>query len=228
MEELFDFEPFAWIKDGIVKTGNSVSRFIPPVFESYCKILHPLYRDARITDETKTGDESDLSQADAIEVRLTYKEMAIKYGLDYTPAFSFYSLKKAFPGSWNDFPPAYLLHPDEGTLEKHYCDLFIDVLSKYSSGQNCYFEFNVMATEKWTGNLLFRGKLTEFDVLYNNKRVWCTPTYWWPEDRSWCICTDYDLTFTLVGGAKEMIEEMSVSKDMEVMTVQSSTRIFDS
>lgn len=34
------------------------------------------------------------------------------------------------------------------------------------------------------------------------------PNLWWPEDRAWCVASEIDLDYTLVGGTEELIGEL--------------------
>jgi len=55
--------------------------------------------------------------------------------------------------------------------------------------------------------------------------VRCTPTHWFPEDRSWLVCSDYDLTFTLVGGSARLAQELLDHPVLECVSVQPETRV---
>lgn len=47
-----------------------------------------------------------------------------------------------------------------------------------------------------------------------------TPEYWWPTDCSWCLCSDYDLMFTVVGGLAggRLLEPRSIRGDVKKNT----------
>ena len=44
-----------------------------------------------------------------------------------------------------------------------------------------------------------------------------TPEFWWPEDRTWVVWTDWDLLGSKVFGSKELIEELRRHPDLETL-----------
>jgi len=34
------------------------------------------------------------------------------------------------------------------------------------------------------------------------------PSYWWPDDRAWCVCTDTDLSCAYIAGSADYIREL--------------------
>ena len=61
--------------------------------------------------------------------------------------------------------------------------------------------------------------------IFPNPEVRGSPTYWWPESRAWCICTDWDLTSTLVGGPHELVELLASDSDLECIIVKPTMRV---
>jgi hypothetical protein len=49
-----------------------------------------------------------------------------------------------------------------------------------------------------------------------------TPNLWWPEDRAWCVASEIDLSWSYVGGSRELIDELLSCAELEV--VHSSDR----
>jgi len=72
---------------------------------------------------------------------------------------------------------------------------------------------------------LFRGTLEEIDEFPTGKRYRFGPEYWWPLDRSWCVCTDYDLTITVVGGSSQLVAALLSHSILECLEVTPRTRI---
>jgi hypothetical protein len=50
--------------------------------------------------------------------------------------------------------------------------------------------------------LLFSGTVEQGDGWQDG------PNLWWPEDRVWCVASEIDLDYTLVGGSAEMCAEL--------------------
>lgn len=52
-----------------------------------------------------------------------------------------------------------------------------------------------------------------------------SPSFWWPQDRAWCVATDIDMTSTFVGGTAECIASLIDHPNLEAMTIGIDVRI---
>ncbi len=52
-----------------------------------------------------------------------------------------------------------------------------------------------------------------------------SPSFWWPQDRAWCVATDIDMTSTFVGGTAECIASLVNHPDLEALPIDIETRI---
>ena len=55
--------------------------------------------------------------------------------------------------------------------------------------------------------------------------VRCTPTHWFPEDRSWLVTSSYDLTFSLIGGSEHLVQQLLGHPVLECVRVAPTTRV---
>lgn len=62
------------------------------------------------------------------------------------------------------------------------------------------------------------GRLGDAELLYNNPEVEFSPSNLWTEDRSWVLCTDYDLWATKVAGPTSLVE--ALLNDIEIEAVR--------
>ena len=229
---------------------STVAHCIPPIFPRYVKILHPIYEDLSVQNEDLTwqddaGVKPAVSQTeigqiiqDALSrstlvyggvepgshpVRIRWAELARRLGMPFAPTLSSWSFTRRFPGgSW----PRRLIGPDEGTLASVERDALISVLRRHTNPDRCFFHFWYLATSEWTEDLLFEGSLNDAGQFPDEApNVRCTPTHWFPQDRSWLVCTDYDSTFTLVGGPERLICELLDHRALEGVAVQPGTRV---
>ncbi|OLZ15182.1 hypothetical protein [Sulfobacillus thermosulfidooxidans] len=46
-----------------------------------------------------------------------------------------------------------------------------------------------------------------------------TPHYWWPKDHAWCVAGDVDLSWTIIGGSRDLIEHLINAEDLEVLSI---------
>lgn len=258
LNQVNDLTEFEWIWNNIDKLlphnpenwkGNFVSHCIPPLFEDYCKVFHPIYIDSefintpQITwDEIerkerlvkgvknpleKLLDESTLVYGGAPKSnfhgkRIRWKELAEKYGLKFHPEINVSSFSLAFPNrSW----ARHLVGPSEGRIEKNTCAELVTVLRPFTENQNCFFGYDLIATKKIETELLFFGGLDDVIDTYSLDTVWGAPTYWWSQNRSWCVCTDWDLTFTIIGGSQKLVESILSNKELEALRVKPTSRV---
>lgn len=63
--------------------------------------------------------------------------------------------------------------------------------------------------------VLYRGGLE--DALAFVESQGQTPNLWWPQDHSWCVASELDLTWTHVGGSRELVDELVGSPGLEAL-----------
>lgn len=257
MNRLNDFTPFQWIREvrdrfRAKKSGISlVTDLIPAGFECYCKIFHPIYFDPAIQDgdiswdksfnrvppENSGGDNLSnklkgvLHGARLVGVsanqgerhpRIRWEVLAKNYGVPFIPSITDDTFSRIFPEkSW----PRFLFSPEEGTLDSTSLQSLFKTLQLFSKNGFCYIYFDLLATED-LNEQLFEGNLGHFQEL-DTLRVRTTPTYCWPKERNWCLCTDYDLPFTLVGGPKNLIRAICENRLLEAMEFKETAKIAD-
>ena len=233
MERLTNLESFQWIQDETWTTGerpdggdgNTVRHCLPPRFESYFKLLHPIYIDKSITNKKLTWDEANKDFKEEDLEKTTWKDLADEYNVKFVPEISFESFRKALKDQlW----PRYIIGPDEGNLEPYILKSLEKILVDYTSNKEAvYFCYFFLATEDWDVPVWrpYKGRLKDVHRFKELDEFYTSPTYWWPEDKSWCVCSDYDLEFTLIGGSKELIEQLYNAHQFEGLIVDLNTRI---
>lgn len=230
------------------KTGVTVASCVPPMFEAYVKVFHPIFEDLSIEDRQLSWDQAEKrllpepvsvqdaecvvrrstlvysgAEAGSLLRRISWKELAKQYNMAYKATLSANSFSRRFPGgSW----PRYLSGPAEGSLEAETRDELAAILDRAFPGTDCYFHFWFLAATVWPDDLLYRGAIKEVAVFPDKvEEVRLTPTHWFPQDHSWLVCTDYDLTFTLVGGPESLIASVMQSGLLECVRVGPDTRV---
>ncbi len=214
---------------------------MPASFERYAKIFHRLdvrYDDqhAGLTTEelvilqipkcTSVRDFAMRMRATSNDSRIRWKEAAEALGVPYAPELShrwFYNRLKPNPQCW----PRFIWGPADGTLDAQECRELASVLTAVTSDQECYFRLAEMPFVATDQELLFAGKLDEVQDFFAGGGFQFTPEYWWPADHSWCVCSDYDLTFTIVGGPSSPIESLLSHPVLECLEVSPRTRVDD-
>jgi hypothetical protein len=154
--------------------------------------------------------------------RLRWAELARRSGDPVVPdgllpCFQcFPSIKKQ--GSW----PLSIAPPTEGSLDRETWNRLIDLLAEHSStGPNtlCLAYYNPMTLgANDFDNLNVRaGRLGDAGRLYDISEADFSPANLWAEDRSWVLCTDYDLWATKVAGPAALIEALLNDTDIEAV-----------
>lgn len=233
-------------------TEHTVAHCVPPVFPFYAKIFHPIYEDLSIQDEKLSWQEKDKARVPGPEPRtetervlaeilsqstlvyggacpgrrllpIRWAELARRLGIPFAPTLSAASFTRQFPGrSW----PRHLIGPVEGSLVGSERDALISILRSHPGTDRVLFRFWFLATVEWKDDKVFEGTLDEAG-LFPSETLGArrTPTHWFPEDRSWLVCSDYDLTFSLVGGSECLIRELLSHPVLECVPVWPDTRV---
>ena len=238
---------FEWIKRGrkpsiargpnhLEWPGNTVRNLLPGVFPAYAKILHRLDADYSYIDNSLTPEEKEILSIPGCtglrafverlrtgeeHVRIWWKDVAKELDLPFAQEISDEWFRKRLPqGCW----ARYVYGPDEGYLEPEEYSELISALSHGTADIDCYFrlpEIPFVATDQ---TLLFQGAIEE--VTHVPAKGNCnTPEYWWPSSREWCVCSDYDLSYTFVGGPREIISRVLNGNLIEAIEVTPDARV---
>ncbi|MFI8503782.1 hypothetical protein ACIGFK_35555 [Streptomyces sp. NPDC085524] len=146
--------------------------------------------------------------------RLLWSDLARRTGDPVAPEGhlpchrSFPSLRE--PSGW----PVGITGPLEGRLDRADWNRLVDLLTEHSpqgAETRClaYYSPLLQRAEDFD-NLRFRaGALADAKALYDHPEEdnW-TPSNLWAQDRSWVLCTDYDLWATKVAGPAPLVEAL--------------------
>src|SRR5258708_8273173 len=115
--------------------------------------------------------------------------------------------------------------PDDAGLSAEELSAVLSVLRPFAGNQDSFFRFSEIAFIATDKPIQFCGTLDELSSFLANGKYQFTPEYWWPADHSWCVCSDYDLTFTIVAGSKELVSGVLDDATLEALQVTPQTRI---
>ncbi|WP_439681216.1 hypothetical protein [Embleya sp. MST-111070] len=154
--------------------------------------------------------------------RLRWAELARRSGDPVVPDGRLPS-RRCFPsarkeGSW----PLGIVPPTEGSLDRETWDRLIAVLTEHSlagADTPCLAYYNpLMLTAIDIDNLHVRaGRLGDAAILYDNPEADFSPSNLWAKDRSWVLCTDYDLWGTKVAGPPALVEALLNDPEIEAV-----------
>jgi hypothetical protein len=211
---------------------------MPPRFERYAKIFHWL--DARyeniddplspeeikilgIPDCTELRSLVERRRSGELRTRILWREAAQALDVQFQPELVhewFWKKLRQDESCWSRF----IAGPSDGNLEPEEYRQLTSTLAPFTRDQHCFFRFSQRHYLLSGKPLLFEGVLDELDSFLVS-RAEVSPEYWWPEDRSWCVCSDYDLFFTVVGGTSALISAILENPILETLEVASTTRI---
>lgn len=150
---------------------------------------------------------------------VTWKTIANKYGLIFHNEINPQTYTDKFQKiGWQK----NLNFPNEGNLPQRQFVQLLEVLQEVSSSNEVYI-YQVMPHTIWKDNkdcdlvkCEFNEVLEYFDADFKG--------YLYSDDKSWLVFTDTDLTFTIVGGKKKLIDSL-ISSDLEVLECETFTRV---
>jgi hypothetical protein len=215
-----------------------VSNLIPKKFDAYAKILHSIEARYENIDNPLSDHETALLKIPACSKlrsfverlreqregpRIRWRALAELMGVPFAPEIchEWYRARMAEPGCW----PRLLYGPSDGGLNAAELPETLSVLRSFTGSQYCFFRFSDITFIGTDKPILFRGVLDELSSFLADGQYQFTPEYWWPADHSWCLCSDYDLTFTILGGSRELIAAVLKNSNLESLEVTAQTRI---
>ncbi|MDZ5712636.1 hypothetical protein [Jeotgalibacillus haloalkalitolerans] len=225
MKKRSEFEAFNWIKEQTIPLpekwdGCRFNHLIPPVFEAYCKIIHPIYRELNAPNDQVSWRETGFSDGYLQPgERILLRDLAEKYGLNVTKELELASIDRK-----TGERPRYLIGGGEGVLDYKSLHQVIEIMKPFTKNMTCYFYYHLLKTADYEDKL-FEGRLIDIKQLLTMEEVNENPSYFWPEDRSWCFYSDIDLDFTLVGGSREMIDALMADTWLECIETDADTRV---
>jgi hypothetical protein len=246
VEEIENSSVFNWIANGRQarstfdpSKGVPLSCVVPTVFPKYLKILHRLHGRRDSIDRPLSAEELGILKIpDCVAVRnlvehhsrsssrIYWRDAARVLGIPYAAELThswFSTSLRPNPDCW----PRFIYGPADGSLDVEECRELVSLLAALTNAQECYFrlpEIPFIATKQ---NLLFRGPIDEVEPFFARGRFQFTPEYWWPPDHQWCVCSDYDLTFTIVAGPAALVDALLHSRVLECIEVDADIRVDD-
>jgi hypothetical protein len=100
----------------------------------------------------------------------------------------------------------------------------LDPASVYR-GRTVFFRFSDIPFITKNKPPIFRGSVDEVNGFLKTEAYQCGFEYWWPSDHSWCVCSDFDLGVTVVGGHRGLISALLASSVLECIEVKSRMRV---
>ncbi|WP_351227206.1 hypothetical protein [Streptomyces sp. NPDC002133] len=119
---------------------------------------------------------------------------------------------------------------DDGALDERSRRALARLLGMVSGKQAVYFAYD-LAAMLWGDNdepLVRHSSLADLEDVRESVRDLVGesgPEFWWPQDRSWVVATDYDLLSTYVGCSAQTSELLLADDELEILPVTLQTRV---
>ena len=200
-----DFRSTQWIRDRLLSVpsgdGVPVGALIPTGYEAYCRIFHPACRQGR---------------------KVRWAEVAAENGKVSHPLMQWHSINGK-PSSQRFHPPDWGSLPAIGNLDPAEVRPLVRLLTPFTAADSrccmCFWQ------GQYPGNPEHAVPIGGYEYFVSRARLEMIPTQdsphiWWPEyHRPWCVATDIDSGFTLIGGSAECVNALLASPDLEVLPV---------
>lgn len=193
----------------------------PLVFDSYAIVLNPFWINWKVKELVDSGltiKEEQTNKADF--KRLTWKEFFKIYDKDFdlntANQIEIEIEKQIHLNEW----PSYLWFPGEGNCETEELTFILNQLADLYGDTLVNYYYCLLKTEKWENEIIYRGHISKFDELTSNANIRENPKAIYPDNKAWCIVTDYDLPFTYLGGTKEFIDRITNCKDFDIFRIE--------
>ncbi|WP_428949972.1 hypothetical protein [Streptomyces sp. cg35] len=157
--------------------------------------------------------------------RLRWAELARRTGDPVVPEGRLpchTSFPSIAPGGW----PVGIQAPSEGSLNRADWNRLVDILTEHSpqgaaTGCLAYYSPLLHGAEDLDNPHVRAGTLADAKALYDHPEEdgW-SPSNLWAQDRSWVLCTDYDLWATKVAGPAPLVEALLDDAEIEAVRLR--------
>ncbi|MFD6424574.1 hypothetical protein [Streptomyces sp. NPDC060198] len=130
---------------------------------------------------------------------------------------------RCFPSAEKDGSrPLSMVPPTEGSLDRETWNQVIGVLVGHAPAgpdTRCLAYYNPMTlgAVDFDEPHVRAGRLGDAGLLYDRSEADFSPSSLWAEDRSWVLCTDYDLWATKVAGPPALVDALLDDAGIEAL-----------
>jgi len=207
--------------DGIQNEQNAYWYLLtvccPLIFESYALILHPFWADLELRENKLTNS----TKSQTFEKNLKPISWTKSFGIfnkDFDLKTSNEIQEKIRLEIVNDWP-SYINFPEEGDCSDEQLGFVRNRLIESYGDVVANYYYCILKTGKWEEDKIYSGKLSELEQLKDNDGVRDNPTAIFPDDKSWCLVTDYDLPFTYIGGSEKFITSITDNEYLDIYRI---------
>ena len=195
------------------RSGVRVGEILPAGYERYLRLFHPF-----------VASGLDPDGGDRAPARTTWQALAEQVGTNLHPTLQWHTLEAA-------------VLADGGTSEIHEGELepvtrrrLFAHLQNHTDCRTSYFLYGIAAIAPGGEAFVVEAAIDEAEEVVewvdeHQTTAVPTPELMWPEDRSWIVCTDYDLLSTYLATDSALARDLVQDPGLEVIEVSRDTRI---
>lgn len=227
-----DVSPAQWIVDCIHPFAQDVGSIVPEGFDAYARIFHPAARN---------------EGGNTVPVR--WSEVAAANGRTIHPEMQWPAIADREPYSHTPHPSLWDHVPNEGSLPSELIPEIVVALRRHTTTPDrvwfavwdgysalVFDESGIGTTDlpidpskrpraptfelPGRAYYLLSGPIEGASESLGRWRWEQSANLWWPEDRSWCVATEIDFSWTYVGGDETLIEELLAIPMVEAMRAE--------
>lgn len=202
-----DLTPAAWLETLLVPRSFQVWMTAPQGFEAYARIFFPFVR----TGRAETGEWH--------EEHVRWTDLAHRNGRTVHALMEQETICRSQTGETTADRCAWKLSPEQ-------FEVMMPILAQHTNSANGWFllwegfgdlndvVFNPRVPKvnhEMRSFYLLRGPLDSY------ARFSSDPSYWWPDDCSWCVCTDTDFTWSYLAGSSACVDEVLAAPIMDAV-----------
>jgi hypothetical protein len=179
---------------------------LPDIFEAYAIALSSFWvNDTILPHKVKIMENTDGEFPDDDYGKFSWKDFYRYKCLDF-------DLKKALLDQiYHKSPFTQMnneLYPGEGLMDRSHLKSFTDIVLSTHGDQEIVVFYIHLATKSWENNRLYKGKISELLSLLDEENLRLSPSLIYPVEKNWAVNTDYDLSFTTIGGSIKLIDAL--------------------
>jgi hypothetical protein len=193
-----DLSPAAWLEPLLDSRSFTVGMTAPNGYEAYARIFFPLLR----SSQTDNGA--------WLHEQRRWTDVATENGHSVHALMEAETISRHSNGEPTGDRPLHRLDPDQWAA-------LLPVLERHTSSEMGWFllwdGFGNLSDRVFTNKVpKIHHAMRDFYLLHGPlgyyPRFPDDPSYCWPEDRSWCLCTDTDFYWSYLAGGQECVEEV--------------------
>jgi hypothetical protein len=200
-----DLAPAAWLEPLLVPDSFEVRMTVPQGFEAYARIFFPFAGADIVHDGVVVGQE-----------HITWTEMARRSGRIAHALMEQETIQRGSETCCGELAERTTRRAAADSDPAHLVDArLVPALGWVRRPQRAGVQLpRAKVRHPMRHYYLLQGPLTSFGDFPHD------PSYWWPDDRAWCWCTDVDFDWGYLAGSAACIDEVLAARAVDALATR--------